>query len=170
MLKVYSHGMLSQYMENLEIGSLVECKGHCGQSSYKGNGEFILPEATFKTSKVNMIAGGVGISPMYPIIQTIALNTVDKTKVSLISTNSSASSIPLKKEIDDLANLKAGQFKLHFPTSDKEGRISLDMLKQQLFMDKDAFTLVCGPFKFRSSVVDMLKQAGIQEDKIMLFR
>lgn len=51
---------------------------------------------------LQQIAGGSGLTPMLQVIQEIARNPDDKTKVSFIFANQSATDIILKKELDDL--------------------------------------------------------------------
>ena len=105
-----------------------------------------------------MISGGCGISPMLAVMQAIADDPSDKTQVSLLSCNSTKEDVLLEKELNVLATESKGQFVTAFPTTDKEGDISVKMLKEHCH--PGAVTLICGPPLMRRDVIEMLEALG----------
>ena len=61
-------GRLTQYLEELPIGSDIMCSGPIGKLRYFGDGKIYSSgrDLTGKT-KIGMIAGGTGITPMFSI-------------------------------------------------------------------------------------------------------
>lgn len=86
-------GKMSQHLDSLEIGDLMEMKGPKGHLDYKKGGNFTVkplgkPMETRQTNQILMIAGGTGITPMLQILQFIFKNPGDPTiQVRLIYAN-----------------------------------------------------------------------------------
>ena len=73
-------GLMTQYLESLEIGETMLMSGPHGRLGYEGFGRFNLksrPVTQVKT-KIGHIAGGTGITPIYQVLQA-ALNNDDGT-------------------------------------------------------------------------------------------
>ena len=75
---------MSQYLDSLKIGDSIEAKGPVGHMHYLGNGRYRLDSAEHTCTRINMIAGGTGITPMYQVIQAVLKNCDDKTEISLL--------------------------------------------------------------------------------------
>jgi cytochrome-b5 reductase len=107
--------------------------------------------------KVNMIAGGSGITPMLQIIKAILKDTSDLTTISLLFANRSEEDILCREELEQIRDKFPHRFKLWFtldtpPTKEGggwkygSGFISEEMLKSALFpASGDTLTLICGP-------------------------
>lgn len=87
-------GKMSQYLESLKIGDTIAFRGPSGRLQYLKNGKFSIkklrkdPPKIFQVKKVNMIAGGTGITPMLQLIREILKNKdVDKTQLALLFAN-----------------------------------------------------------------------------------
>lgn len=93
LIKTYPKGLISTYVDQLEIGQPLTVKGPKGQFKYKPG----LVRA------LGMIAGGTGITPMLQIIRAILKNPTDETQVNLIFANVNPEDILLKDELDALA-------------------------------------------------------------------
>ena len=66
-------GRMTQYMEKMEIGDSIDVKGPLGHFVYKGKGIYSHHGREGKVKQMSMIAGGTGITPMWQVIQVIAL-------------------------------------------------------------------------------------------------
>ena len=50
---------------NLKVGMELEMEGPLGKLKYEGNGRFMATRTLLERSKIGMIAGGSGITPIY---------------------------------------------------------------------------------------------------------
>jgi ferredoxin-NADP reductase len=64
-------GMMSQYLEKMEIGKYLKMEGPKGKLSYKGCGNFYISKKYQVRRNIGMIAGGTGITPIFQIIQSV---------------------------------------------------------------------------------------------------
>lgn len=86
-------GKMSQHLDEMKIGDTIAFRGPSGKIQYHGNGKFQVrklrkdPPINLKASKVNLIAGGTGITPMLQIVRDILKHPEDKTVLSLLFAN-----------------------------------------------------------------------------------
>ena len=70
-VKVYAQGNMSKHLDNMKIGDTIPVQGPKGRLTYKGHGQFNIRQGdeikTHKVSKVGMMAGGTGITPMLQV-------------------------------------------------------------------------------------------------------
>lgn len=71
-------GKMSQYLETLKIGDTIDVRGPAGHITYIGNGVFEFADKMKKTpprrrkvTKVAMLAGGTGITPMLQVLRNV---------------------------------------------------------------------------------------------------
>lgn len=152
-------GKLSQYLDNMAIGDVMDFRGPNGLLVYKGNGQFsIRPDKKSepkvrKFKHVAMIAGGTGITPMLQLIRCITADPTDNTKCSLIFANQTEKDILLREELEEVKKNHPDKVKLWF-TLDKppqnwsysSGFVTYDMIKDHLpAPSKDVLVVLCGP-------------------------
>lgn len=153
-------GKMSQYLDQMKIGDKIAFRGPSGRLQYLGNGQFSIkklrkdPPKTVTAKRVNMIAGGTGITPMLQLIRDVLKrNEKDKTELALLFANQSEKDILLRNELDELAKKHPEQFKVWY-TVDKAtegwpygvGFVNENMVKVHLFpADDSTITLMCGP-------------------------
>lgn len=143
-IKCYPDGLLTgRYLSNLTIGDEVEFRGPKGSMRYtKG-----------LCSKIGMVAGGTGITPMYQLIRAICENDTDTTEVSLVYANRSESDILLREELERFARLYPQNFKLWYMVDEADeswcygtGYVDQAVLKAQLpGPAADTKIMLCGP-------------------------
>lgn len=152
-------GKMSQYLDSLKIGDMIDFRGPNGLLVYKGKGKFSVrpdkkSEPQIKSAKhVGMIAGGTGITPMLQLIRHITKDPKDDTKCYLIFANQTEDDILLRAELEEVAESHPDQFKLWYtldrPPKDwkySTGFITEDMMKEHLPSPKDdVLILMCGP-------------------------
>lgn len=111
---------MSQYLESLKIGDTIQVRGPSGRLQYLGNGKFSIkklrnePPQIVKVNKVNMIAGGTGITPMLQLIRHIAKDKDDKTQLALLFANQTEKDILVRNELEEVAKNNPDQFKLWY--------------------------------------------------------
>lgn len=63
---------MSQHLESLPIGSVLDVKGPLGHIQYTGKGNFTVHGGRNKFARrLAMIAGGTGITPIYQVMLEI---------------------------------------------------------------------------------------------------
>ncbi|RLN98724.1 hypothetical protein BBJ28_00009345, partial [Nothophytophthora sp. Chile5] len=103
-------GKMSQYLEGMTLGNTIEVSGPKGKLAYMGKGEIhikhrardVVPEVR-KASKIGMIAGGTGITPMLQIVRRALQDPEDKTEFFLLFANQTEADILCRDEIDAMA-------------------------------------------------------------------
>lgn len=145
LIKKYPGGALTQYIHSMKPGEEIAIKGPLPKHQWKAN-EF---------EHVGMVAGGTGITPMWQVIQAIAANPADKTKVTLLFSNVTEKDILLREQFDKLSRERPDQFKIQYVIEKPEkswkglsGYVGHDALAKNLPMpglgDKVKI-FVCGP-------------------------
>lgn len=152
-------GKMSQHLENMNIGDTIDFRGPSGLIVYIGHGVFaVRPDKKAEPaervySKISMIAGGTGVTPMLQIIEAVLRDPTDKTKMKLLFANQSEEDILCRKELDELAEKHGDRFEVWYtvdrPPADwkfSAGFINDTMIKERLFAPADdSVVLMCGP-------------------------
>ncbi|KAF1741833.1 hypothetical protein MXB_2187 [Myxobolus squamalis] len=172
-------GAVSQYMYSLKVGQTVAISGPYGNISYEGYGRFSMKnDKKVTVSKITMIAGGTGITPMLQILRYIYHLKDDKTKIKLIYANKDDSEIMLYSQISEIErNLDEGQLEPYYvlknPPPDfayGKGRISNEMLISYGWApSEDTIALCCGRPKINKIMMEKLREVGYQESQIYCF-
>uniref|UniRef100_A0A4W2GDV6 NADH-cytochrome b5 reductase n=1 Tax=Bos indicus x Bos taurus TaxID=30522 RepID=A0A4W2GDV6_BOBOX len=151
-------GKMSQYLDSLKIGDVVEFRGPSGLLTYAGKGKFNIqpnkkapPEARVARN-LGMIAGGTGITPMLQLIRAILKDPEDPTQCFLLFANQTEKDIILREDLEELQARHPGRFKLWFTLDPPEGWayskgfVSVDMIREHLpAPGEDVLLLLCGP-------------------------
>ncbi|KAH8259786.1 hypothetical protein KR026_010257, partial [Drosophila bipectinata] len=118
-------GKMTQHLEKMELGDKISFRGPSGRLQYLGNGTFSIkklrkdPPKNVTAKRVNMIAGGTGITPMLQLVREVLKRSdKDKTELALLFANQSEKDILLRGELDELAEKHPDQFKVWY-TVDK---------------------------------------------------
>ncbi|XP_063785224.1 NADH-cytochrome b5 reductase 3 [Pseudophryne corroboree] len=151
-------GKMSQYLEGLKIDETIDFRGPSGLLTYDGKGVFKIrpdkksPAVEQKVTKLGMIAGGTGITPMLQLIRAIMKDKDDKTVCYLIFANQTEQDILLRSELEEV-EANNTRFKLWY-TLDRapekwdysQGFVNEDMIKSFLPPPgDDVLILMCGP-------------------------
>lgn len=148
-------GVMSQYVDTLQIGDTLDFKGPVGEFEYLANGTFITElEGKCQARCFNMIAGGTGITPCMQIASEILRHEEDATLVSLIFACRIEEDLLLRDTLDEWAIKYPNRFKVHYILSDetpKDWKYSSGFVSKALFEEHlygpgdDVFNLMCGP-------------------------
>ncbi|KAE8648403.1 hypothetical protein Csa_018579 [Cucumis sativus] len=115
-------GIMSQFLDNMEVGSTVEVKGPLGHIEYTGRGNFTVHGKPRFAKRLAMLAGGTGITPIYQIVQAILKDPEDETEMFVVYANRTEDDILLREELDTWAKKN-----------------------ERLKTAEDTLALVCGP-------------------------
>lgn len=152
-------GKLSQHLESLELGDTIDVRGPSGRLIYLGAGNFSIkklrkdPPALVHAKRVNMIAGGTGITPMLQLVEEIVKKPSDQTEIALIFANQTEKDILVRDRLEEIAKNDPTQFKLWYTLDSppdnwkySTGFINSDMIAEHLFPPSDdTLVLMCGP-------------------------
>jgi nitrate reductase (NAD(P)H) len=179
---IFNHGgVLTQYLEKIDIGTKLHMKGPEGYIHYHGRGIIAINEHPLRVRRISMIAGGSGITPMYQLIKAILNDKGDQTELMLLYANHTVEDILLKVELDQTAAKSKGQFKVWYAVSVvpkglsewkfSVGRITLDMMKEHLFPPANgSIVLLCGPpAMVTHTALPSLEKLGYQDEQVFEF-
>jgi cytochrome-b5 reductase len=152
-------GKMSQYLDNMKLGDTIAFRGPSGKLQYTGNGKFQIrklrkdPPTNVAAKKLNMIAGGTGITPMLQLVREIVKRPDDPTVCSLLFANQTVNDILLRKELEEVAANYPNKFKLWYTLDNppegwaySKGFINEEMIQNHLYPPSaDTIVLMCGP-------------------------
>lgn len=92
-------GKMSQLLDSLEIGDTIDVKGPVGEIVYLEPGQFLIKGKPRIASRLAMLAGGTGITPMYQVLKAVLNNPDDDTVCSLVYANQTEEDILLREEV-----------------------------------------------------------------------
>nr|BDT56506.1 nitrate reductase-like protein [Rapaza viridis]BDU67343.1 nitrate reductase-like [Rapaza viridis] len=180
-------GKMSQHLETLKVGDLVDFMGPTGQFTYEGKGIMKLGVKNKLSIKhFGMVAGGTGLTPMFQVINAILSDPEDKTTMSFIYCSKSESDILLREELETFAKEHPKRFKLWLvvdkasdPATWKQGTgfVTEEMLKEHLHLPKpvngvlpESMVLMCGPpVMIEKAILPNLKKLGVDESSTHAF-
>ncbi|KDO80791.1 hypothetical protein CISIN_1g0027241mg, partial [Citrus sinensis] len=146
-------GLMSQYLDSLSVGSILDVKGPLGHIQYTGRGNFLVHGKPKFAKKLAMLAGGTGITPIYQIMQAILKDPEDETEMYVVYANRTEDDILLREELDDWAK-KHDRVKVWYVVekSIKEGwQYSTGFITEAILREHvpegsgDTLALACGP-------------------------
>jgi NAD(P)H-flavin reductase len=145
---------MSQHLDSLKIGDLLDVRGPVGEFGYLADGKFTIDGEDCYATKYNMIAGGTGITPCMQIAAEVLRNSGDNTQMSLIFACREENDLLMRSTLDEWASTFPHKFKVHYILSDawsKDWKYSTGFVDRALFEEilyppsDDCYTLMCGP-------------------------
>jgi nitrate reductase (NAD(P)H) len=150
-------GLMTQYLESLQIGSYIDVKGPLGHVEYTGRGNFVINGKQRHARRLAMICGGSGITPMYQVIQAVLRDQPeDETEMHLVYANRTEDDILLRDELDRWAAEYPDRLKVWYVIDQVKrpedgwkfsvGFVSEDILRAHVPEGADdTLALACGP-------------------------
>lgn len=168
LVKVYPspHGLMSRHLESLSIGDTLDVRGPLGKFSYKAGNH----------TRINMVCGGTGITPMWQVFRAILSNPADDTPISLVFANVTEDDILLREEIESLAETHP-QFDVYFVLNDPPegwgmgvGFVTKDILLER-FGEAEAgsIALMCGPPPMNKAMKGIVAELGYKDGQVFKF-
>jgi len=181
-VKKYEKAKMGGAIHALREGDEFEVKFGWRQFPYEPN--------MFK--RVNLVAGGTGLTPCLQLIESVVANKSDKTKITLLYGNKTEKDIICKARLDHLAENYPHKFKVHYAVEDAgwfwkglSGKIDSKHIKDVLPPPGDGvktfvcgtqgmLTAVCGPKIYppkgspqQGPLLGMLKELGYTENDVV---
>ncbi|XP_008794525.2 nitrate reductase [NADH]-like [Phoenix dactylifera] len=150
-------GLMSQHLESLPMGSILDIKGPLGHIEYAGRGHFLINGKPRFAARLAMIAGGTGITPVYQVIQAVLRDQPeDRTEMHLVYANRTEDDILLRDELDGWAREHPDQLKVWYVVGEAKrneewrystGFVTESILREHIPMggSEDTLALACGP-------------------------
>ncbi|XP_061360116.1 inducible nitrate reductase [NADH] 2-like [Gastrolobium bilobum] len=146
-------GVMSQHLDSLPIGSVLDVKGPLGHIEYTGKGNFLVHGKRKFAKRLAMLAGGTGITPIYQVVQAILKDPEDPTEMHVVYANRTEDDILLREELDAWAK-KHDRFKVWYVVQESiregweysVGFVTESILKEHVpRASQDTLALTCGP-------------------------
>lgn len=152
-------GKMTQYLDSMKIGDKIAFRGPSGKLQYLGNGKLSIkklrkdPPQIVNVKKINMIAGGSGITPMLQLVNEVLKRSGDDTQLALLYANQSEEDILLRDDLDVLAAKHQEQFKVWYTVdrASESWKFSVGFVNEVMIQDNlfppssDTITVMCGP-------------------------
>ncbi|CAD5230264.1 unnamed protein product [Bursaphelenchus xylophilus] len=183
-----SGGFFSQYLDNLRIGDIMNFRGPIYRHMYHGNGYFTSGHAVNEAEEIlqhhlykrmNLIAGGTGITPIWRIINKTLKNPFDETQIRLLFANRTEDDILLRSDLERLQRQHPQRFRLTHvlsqpaaerPWAGHIGHINTDLIDIACFPPDDCTGfIVCGPRAMtENAVLPALEELEVDDEHIIV--
>ncbi|CAM3221787.1 NO-inducible flavohemoprotein [Filibacter tadaridae] len=148
------HGKVSVHLhDNMNIGDVIEVSAP--------SGDFHLD--TEKNTSVTLISGGVGITPMMAMYETIAKTTPDR-PVSFLHSARTRKQHAFATTLQELTNSMNDSNYAVLYSEEGDGFINKEFLAEHVLEGSDVY--VCGPAPFMQAVISGLYANGVPEEKV----
>ncbi|KAL9234656.1 hypothetical protein vseg_009504 [Gypsophila vaccaria] len=146
-------GLMSQHLDSLQLGSILEVKGPLGHIEYLGKGNFMVHGKPKFARKLAMISGGTGITPIYQVMQAILKDPEDETEMHVVYANRTPDDILLRDELDKWAVEYKEKVKVWYVVEkgDDDWKYDTGFINENILRDHvpvardDVLALTCGP-------------------------
>jgi nitrate reductase (NAD(P)H) len=176
-------GQLTQYLNAVNVGDVVEVKGPMGHIKYAGCGRLLVDKNEHIIDKMTMIGGGTGVAPMLQMIVAVLANPADKTQIKFLFANKTTKDILLKYTLDRLQRENPDRFSVHYTVSKGDehwpgsiGRVNKKMIEDYCFPAHDSraqsktVALLCGPPSLEEDTcIPALKELGYENENIIQY-
>ena len=181
-------GLLTRYLNQLNVGDMLEVKGPMGHIKYEGMGKLLVDKTEQKVDRMTMLGGGTGVAPMLQMIVAVLANPADKTKIKFLFANKSEKDILLRYTLDRLQREHPTRFTVHYTISKagpdwkgSVGRVTKDMIAEHCFPAEgtkgtinvrplNTVALLCGPPAFEEDTcIPALKALGYSDESIIRY-
>jgi len=145
---------MSQHLDSLTIGSVLDIKGPLGHIEYQGKGHFMVSGKPKFAKKLAMLAGGTGITPIYQIIQSVLSDPEDETEMFVVYANRTEDDILVREELEGWASKYKERLKIWYVVeiakegwSYSTGFITEAVLREHIPEGEvgESLALACGP-------------------------
>lgn len=146
-------GVMSQYLDSLPIGSVLDVKGPLGHIEYTGKGNFMVHGKHRFAKRLALLAGGTGITPVYQVAKAVLKDPEDCTELYVVYANRTEDDILLREEMDEWARKYGDRFKVWYVVENaRDGwGYSVGFITESIMREhvpeaaEDVLALACGP-------------------------
>ncbi|MEZ0481866.1 NO-inducible flavohemoprotein [Planococcus sp. SSTMD024] len=148
------NGLVSVYLhENMDEGDRIEVSAPAG--------EFVLD--TKRDTPVAFVSGGVGITPMMSMFETVATQTPER-PVSFLHAARNETLHAFDKDVQKyVATMDNAKYKTLY-SDEPQGYITREILEDMV--DASGEVYVCGPVPFMEKMISELRALGMSDEQI----
>lgn len=172
-------GQMTQALEGLPLGRMVDFKGPVGKFEYLGNGLCRISGKERKVKRFVMVCAGSGITPIFQVLRAVIKDKEDPTTCLVLDGNRVEEDILLRKELDEMVEVSDGRCKVLYTLSRPlaswqglKGRMDKALFEREVggpSDERDALVLVCGPVTMESSVKTIFAAMGWGDEDVLFF-
>lgn len=163
------NGLVSNFFhDKVDVGTQLKVTMPCGTFKLKED----------QTRNIVLIAGGVGLTPMLSMLETVMANKGDLRKVTFIQCARSADMYAMKDHIDNLTVENSTRLSSHVFYSNQQtggtslkktiphGRLTKEDLQSVLNNPENCEFYLCGPPPFIHTLQEYLQSFGVNNENI----
>lgn len=157
---------MSRHLDSMAIGDTIDVRGPLGKFVYARN----------SYTKLCMVCGGTGITPMWQVFKAILRDNADTTQIALVFANVGVDDILLKDQLDELAEADdrfTVNYVLNNPPQGWQGGVgfvSKEMLTEWFGKpSSDKFVMMCGPPPMNKAMKAILSNMGYSDAQVFKF-
>lgn len=172
----FKGGRMTQALDSLPIGHVVDFKGPVGKFKYLGRGICSINDERKEFKRFLMICAGTGITPIFQVFRAIMSDDEDQTQCTMLNGNRLLEDILYKEDLDDLVKGKEDKAKILYTLTKPpegwhglKGRIDGELIKKHCVSDDDTLSMICGPKALEKSVNKSLESQGWKNQQIVIF-
>ncbi|GJE93762.1 molybdopterin binding oxidoreductase [Phanerochaete sordida] len=163
-------GLVSNYLDCMQLGEELDMRGPMGEIVYRGRGAWRIEGKDYRFDKINLVAGGSGLTPHWQVIHAILADADDTTRISMIDSNKTYADILLRDELAAYAERCPERFRLwHALSTAPEdvpdwpyapGHLTTELMQRQFYPPGEGVvTLLCGP----GGLIEKAAVPGLEE-------
>lgn len=169
-------GKMTMALEQLSLGSDIECKGPTGRFEYLGGGNLLISGKKRHIRSFKMICGGTGITPVFQVLRAVMQDPADPTACVVLDGNRHEEDILCRSALDAYAMEHKHKCRVihtlsnpHNEWTGLKGRISENLLREYASPDDESMVLICGPGPMEKSARETLLAMGWAESSLHIF-
>ena len=142
------NGVVSNYLhDQVNEGDTIELSAPAGLFTLEPNSNPVL-----------FVSGGIGVTPLNTMLQTIELGR----NVTFVQTARNAKSVAFKEQIEKKVDELNGTYRVHY--SDEAGYIKKEDLAP--FIKENTEVYVCGPAPFMEAIISIARDLNVPGENI----
>ncbi|KAI2790975.1 Nitrate reductase [NADPH] [Penicillium oxalicum] len=169
-------GKMTMALDQLPLGTEIDCKGPTGRFEYLGNGQVLIGGKKRHVKSFKMICGGTGITPIFQVLRAVMQDSSDPTRCVVLDGNRLEEDILCRDELDTYTAQDSEKCTVvHTLTKcsanwkGRQGRISAQLIHEWASPEESSMVLICGPQAMEQSAKDILLTQGWAESDIHIF-
>lgn len=172
-------GRMTQALDSLPLGQLVDFKGPVGKFEYLGGGRCTINRRERCIRRFVMVCAGSGITPIFQVLRAVMKDKEDPTSCLVLDGNRVEEDILLKQELDAMALDNPSRCRLLYALSRPlsswqglRGRMDRALFEKEVGgppKANDAIVLVCGPTPMEDAVKCIFRGMGWEEEDLLFF-
>ncbi|KAK6346642.1 hypothetical protein TWF696_006762 [Orbilia brochopaga] len=172
----YPGGKMTLALDALKLGATIDVKGPIGKMIYKGRGVVAVNGVERRVRSLYMICAGSGVTPILQVLRAVVQDGGDETRCVVLDGNRTEEDILCRGELDAFAAVAPQRCRIVHTLSRLSeswkgltGRIDRPLIAREMPQEGPVMALVCGPPALETSVRQILRAEGFEEQDMLFF-